>query len=73
MSDDENLKKGDDVEWSSHGNKVEGTVVKKVTKETEDKEVGRKIKASKDDPQYVVESDKSGKKAAHKPDALDKK
>ena len=70
MSD---LKKGDDVEWSSHGNTVDGTVVKKVTKETEDKAVGRKIKASEDDSQYVVESDKTGKKAAHKPDALDKK
>ncbi|MBE7211608.1 MAG: DUF2945 domain-containing protein, partial [Gluconacetobacter diazotrophicus] len=30
------------------------------------------VKASKDDPQVVVKSDKTGKKAAHKPSALKK-
>ncbi len=73
MSDDEDLKKGDEVEWSSHGNKVTGEVERKVTKEVDDKDVGRKIKASKDEPQYVVKSDKSGGEAAHKPGALKKK
>ncbi len=34
---------------------------------------GKEYKASKDDPRYVVESDKSDKKAVHKPDALSKK
>ena len=34
---------------------------------------GRKVKASKDEPQYEVKSDKSGKTAVHKPDALDEK
>ena len=68
MADD--FKKGDKVEWSSHGNTVEGEVKKKITKETE--EAGRKVKASKDEPQYEVEADKTGKDAVHKPGALKK-
>jgi hypothetical protein len=65
------LSKGDHVTWNSHGNEVEGTVVRKITKETEAS--GRKVKASRDDPQYEVESDKSGKTAVHKPGALHEK
>ena len=34
---------------------------------------GTKVRASEDDPRYVVESDKSGKVAAHKPDSLEKR
>ncbi len=70
MADDD-LSRGDDVTWKSHGNTVEGTVKKKITEDTE--AAGRTVRASKDDPQYLVESDKSGKDAVHKPDALDKK
>ncbi len=50
-----------------------------VEKVTEEKTVGNSgqkgttVKGSKDDPRYVVESAKSGKQAAHKPSALDKK
>jgi hypothetical protein len=69
MSDD--IKKGDHVEWSSHGSKTEGTVEQKITKRTE--AAGRTVAASKDEPQYEVKSDKSGKTAVHKPDALKKK
>ncbi len=65
------LKKGDHVTWKSHGSTTEGTVEKKITSETE--AGGRKVKASKDEPQYLVKSDKSGGEAVHKPDALDKK
>ena len=68
MSDQ--LKKGDDVTWKTHGTETEGTVTEKITSETE--AAGRKVKASPDEPQYEVESDKSGKTAVHKPDALDK-
>ncbi|QNG36266.1 DUF2945 domain-containing protein [Geodermatophilaceae bacterium NBWT11] len=68
MSDD--LKKGDDVTWKTHGTKTEGTVTRKITEETE--AGGRTVKASEDEPQYEVESDKSGKTAVHKPEALDK-
>lgn len=66
MSDEP--KKGDEVTWSSHGHEVEGTVVKKITTETE--ESGRTVKASKDEPQFEVRSDKTGRTAVHKPDAL---
>ena len=65
------LSKGDQVEWKSHGSTAEGEVKKKITEDTE--AGGRKVKASKDDPQYLVESDKSGGTAVHKPDALEKK
>jgi Hypervirulence associated proteins TUDOR domain len=65
------FKKGDKVEWNSHGSKAEGKVEKKITSETE--EAGRKVKASKDDPQYLVKSDKSGGEAVHKPSALKKR
>jgi hypothetical protein len=60
--------KGDHVTWNSHGSTAEGTVERKITKETEAS--GRKVKASKDEPQYEVKSDKSGKTAVHKPGAL---
>ncbi len=64
------FKKGDEVEWNSHGSKAVGKVEKKITEETE--AGGRKVKASKDEPQYLVKSDKSGGEAVHKPSALHK-
>lgn len=64
------LHKGDKVEWDSSGGHSVGKVVKKVTSETHIK--GHKVAATKDEPQYVVESEKSGKRAAHKPEALTK-
>ena len=63
------LKKGDKVTWSSHGGTAHGTVEKKQTSATQIK--GHKVAASKDDPQYIVKSDKGGK-ASHKPEALKK-
>jgi hypothetical protein len=68
---DKDLKKGDEVTWKSHGGTAEGTVRKKITTETE--AGGRTVKASKDEPQYLVRSDKSGGEAVHKPGALKKK
>ena len=65
------FKKGDEVTWKSHGGTAEGTVQKKITEETE--AGGRKVKASEDEPQYLVKSDKSGGEAVHKPGALKKK
>lgn len=62
--------KGDEVTWKSHGGEAVGKVEKEITSETE--AAGRKVKASKDDPQYLVRSDKSGKEAVHKPGALEK-
>lgn len=65
------FKKGDEVEWSSHGNTTHGTVEEKITKDT--KAAKRTVRASPDDPQYRVRSEKSGNDAVHKPDALKKK
>jgi hypothetical protein len=65
------FKKGDKVEWDSHGSTAKGKVKKKLTSET--KAAGRKVKASKDEPQYLVESKKSGKDAVHKAKALRKR
>jgi hypothetical protein len=62
--------KGDHVSWKSHGGTAEGTVQKEITEETE--AAGRKVKASSDDPQYEVKSEKSGGTAVHKPSALTK-
>ncbi len=69
MSEEEkSLKKGDKVTWSSHGQQVHGTVEQKITSATE--AVGRTVKASSDEPQYKVKSDKTGREAVHKPGAL---
>nr|WP_138899426.1 DUF2945 domain-containing protein [Streptomyces chryseus] len=50
---------------------VPGKVKKKITKRTE--AAGRTVDASKDAPQYEVESDKSGRRAVHKPQSLRKR
>ena len=68
---DKSFRKGDQVTWQSHGHTAEGKVEKKITSDTE--EASRTVKASKDDPQYLVKSDKSGGEAVHKPSALTKK
>ena len=62
------FKKGDKVEWSSHGGKAVGTVERKITSDTE--AGGRTVRTSKDEPQYLVRSEKSGGTAVHKPEAL---
>ena len=64
------FKQGDTVEWNTPQGKTRGTVKKKLTSESE--VGGQKVNASKDDPRYLVESEKSSKEAAHKPDALSK-
>lgn len=67
MSDD--FKKGDKVVWSSHGSDdTPGEVLEKITSDTE--AAGRTVRASEDDPQYLVRSDKGGGEAVHKPSAL---
>ena len=60
----------DTVEWNTSQGKTRGTVKKELTSDTEIG--GQKITASEDDPRYLVESDKSGREAAHKSDALTK-
>ena len=63
------FKKGDKVVWSSHGSDdTPGVVERKITSDTE--AAGRKVRASPDDPQYLVRSEKGGGQAIHKPSAL---
>ena len=62
-------KKGDKVSWKSHSGTAHGKVVKKQTSPTEIK--GHKVAASKEEPQFIVETEE-GKKAAHKAKALSK-
>ena len=64
------FRQGDRVEWNTPQGKTRGRVKKKFTSETE--VGGQKVNASEDDPHYLVESEKSGKEAAHTPDALSK-
>jgi Hypervirulence associated proteins TUDOR domain len=63
------LKRGDRVSWSSHGGMARGKVVKKVTSAMTIK--GHKVAASRDNPEYLVETDE-GKQAAYKAEALSK-
>lgn len=65
------LKAGDKVEWETSQGKTSGTVKKKLTKPTDIK--GHHVAASKDNPEYLVESEKTGAEAAHKPGSLKKK
>lgn len=64
------FKKGDKVEWDSSGGHSTGEVVAKVTETSKVK--GHVAKATKEEPQYKVKSDKSGKDAIHKPTELKK-
>ena len=67
MADD--FKAGEKVVWSSHGqDDTPGVVVRKITSETT--AGGRTVKASEDEPQYLVRSEKGGGEAVHKPSAL---
>ena len=63
--------KGDKVRWSSHGGEAVGEVLTKITEDTE--EAGRMVRASADEPQYLVRSEKSGGEAVHKASALRKR
>jgi hypothetical protein len=60
--------KGDRVRWKSHGGEAVGTVERRITSDTE--AGGRTVRASEDEPQYLVRSEKSGGSAVHKPSAL---
>ena len=71
MVEHDKLKKGDHVEWDTSQGKTSGEVEKKITEPTDIKK--HHAAASKDNPEYIVKSDKSGKEAAHKPDELHKK
>lgn len=65
------FKKGDHVKWKFQNGETEGKITKVHTEDFTFMKKERK--ASKDEPQYEVESDKTGEKAVHKADALTKK
>ncbi|MDZ5461715.1 hypervirulence associated TUDOR domain-containing protein [Azohydromonas lata] len=64
------LRKGDAVEWNTPQGPTHGSVTRKVTGQAHTG--GHTAKASPQQPQYEVRSDKSGRKAVHKADALGK-
>jgi len=64
------FKRGDHVEWNSEAGRVRGTIQKKVTSPIEFK--GYTVHASKDEPQYLIKSDRTDHLAMHKGSALTK-
>ncbi len=65
------INKNDTVTWNTSQGTTEGKAVEKRTSEfTFD---GQKFKAASDDPYWIVESSKTGAKAAHKETSLTKK
>ena len=64
------IRPGDHVEWNTSQGKTHGVVTRKVTGTA--KAGGHTAKASAAAPEFEVRSDKSGKTAIHKPDALKK-
>lgn len=62
------LRKGTRVSWNTSQGRTQGKVVEKRTSDfTFD---GQHFTASDDEPAYVVESEKTGARAAHKDSAL---
>jgi Hypervirulence associated proteins TUDOR domain len=62
------FKVGDHVEWNSEAGRVRGTIKKKHTSEITFK--GYTVHASKEEPQYLIKSDKTDHLAMHKGSAL---
>jgi len=65
-----NFKIGDHVKWNSEAGYVTGEITKIHTSDFDYK--GHKRRASKDDPQYEIASDKTDHIVAHKGSALTK-
>lgn len=61
---------GDHVEWNSEAGRVRGTIQKKITSEIKFKSYV--VRASKEEPQYLIKSDKTDHLAMHKGLALKK-
>ena len=64
------FKVGDHVEWNSEAGKVRGTIKKKVVSAVKFKTYT--VHASKEEPQYLIKSDKTDHLAMHKGSALTK-
>ena len=64
------FKVGDHVSWNSEAGRVRGTIRKKISSPIQFK--GYTVRASKEEPQYLIESDKTDHQAMHKGSALRK-
>ncbi len=64
------FKVGDHVEWNSEAGHVRGTIKRKVVSATKFKTYT--VRASKEQPQYLIKSDKTDHLAMHKGSALRK-
>lgn len=64
------FKLGDHVRWNSEAGHVSGKIIKIHTKDTDYK--GHPRRASADEPQYEIKSDKTDHVAMHKGSALHK-
>lgn len=64
------LSVGDRVSWNTSQGRTRGRVVERKTRDFEF--AGQHFTASSDEPAYLVESEKSGDRAAHKGAALRK-
>lgn len=62
------FRRGDRVQWNFRGRKVIGKVRRRLTSRTEIS--GQVVAASKDDPRYLVRSEKTGKETTRRPGAL---
>ena len=62
------LRKGDRVSWNTSQGRTQGSVVERRTSDFQF--AGQHFTASADEPAYIVESEKSGDRAAHKGPAL---
>ena len=62
------LRKGSKVTWNTSQGETHGTVQEKRTSDFTFE--GQQFRPTEDDPYYIVESDKTGAKAAHKESAL---
>jgi len=59
---------GDHVSWNSEAGRVSGVIRKKISAPVEFK--GYTVHASREEPQYLIESDKTNHLAMHKGSAL---
>ncbi|MDX1933219.1 MAG: DUF2945 domain-containing protein [Capsulimonadales bacterium] len=64
------FEKGDRVAWDSSQGEVRGKVEKKLTEPTQIKR--HQVRASEENPEYLVTSEKTGAEAAHRPEELRK-
>ena len=70
MSLKKNFMVGDHVEWNSEAGRVRGMIRKKITSAIMFK--GYTVRASKEEPQYLIKSDTTDHLAMHKGSALKK-